>query len=54
MGGVFEANVVRKLMSFGANDVNDFRGCEMVLLIKLKISLTPTWKTFTTWHIAPI
>lgn len=55
-GGVFDANVARKPMSFRANGIDDliFRGCRMVLLTKFKISLTPTWKVFTPWHIAPI
>jgi hypothetical protein len=53
-GGLSYANIVEKLISFGAYGMNVFQGCVMVLLTKCKISTPPIWKAFITWCITPI
>jgi hypothetical protein len=49
-GGLFDVDIVTKLISFGVDGVNFFRRCTMVLFAKCKISVPPIWKAFIALH----
>jgi hypothetical protein len=53
-GGLFDIDVAIKLISFGVDGVNVFKGVCNDVFTKCKISIPPIWKAFIAWHITPI